>query len=80
MFLFRNVGTKTNPLFAPPRTIRCFGEPIMTTKHGPRAAVGDLDNDQNPDILCGCENGLFLFFSHPALEMDKRPDFVLLSE
>jgi len=77
MFLFRNIGTKTDPLFAPPRTLRCFGEPIMTTKHGPRAAVGDLDGDGKPDILAGCENGLFLVFRYPALEMEKRPEFAL---
>ena len=35
IYLMRNVGAKTDPRFANPVTMRCFGEPIRITNHGP---------------------------------------------
>ena len=34
IYLLRNVGTKTAPVFAEPVTMCCFGEPIRITNHG----------------------------------------------
>ncbi len=73
IYLLRNAGDKKAPVFAPPRTFCCFGQPIKVTDHGPSAWAGDLDNDGKPDLLAGTEWSVYPFYSHAALEMKERP-------
>jgi hypothetical protein len=73
--LLKNVGSKADPLFAPPRTMACYGEPIKVTAHGPNAFAGDVDGDGLPDILTCVEWSVYPFFAHNALEAPARPTF-----
>ncbi len=75
IYLLRNVGTTTKPVFDSPRTMCWYGEPIKVTSHGPHPWAGDLDGDGLPDILTCVEWSVYPFFSHAALEMDRRPEF-----
>ncbi|MCC6511172.1 MAG: VCBS repeat-containing protein, partial [Pirellulaceae bacterium] len=75
IYLLRNVGTKKQPQFDAPRTLRCFGEPIFVTAHGPHPWVGDLDGDGKPDLVTCVEWSVYPYYSHHALEMPQRPSF-----
>ncbi len=77
IFLLRNCGSATEPVFEPPVTLCCFGEPIKITYHGPHPWVGDLTGDGRPDILACVEWSVYPFFSHAAVVMSRRPEFVL---
>ncbi len=73
--LLKNVGSKKSPVFAPPRTMSCYGKPIKVTNHGPNAFAGDVDGDGKPDILTCVEWSVYPFFGHNAIEMKKRPTY-----
>lgn len=75
MYLLKNVGSKTAPLFDSPRTFKSYGWPIKVTNHGPHPWVGDLDADGKPDLLTCVEMSVYPFFTHAALEMDEHPSF-----
>jgi len=75
IYLLRNVGTPSEPLFAPPRQMKCYGEPLAFTIHGPNAWPGDWDGDGKPDILGCVEWSVYPFFAHAALEMDEHPRY-----
>jgi len=77
IYLLRNCGTRTEPVFEPPVTLCCFGEPIKITDHGPHPAVADLDGDGRLDLLACVEWSVYPFYSRAALEMPARPTVVL---
>lgn len=77
IYLLRNVGTKAQPSFQPPRTLSCFGEPIYLTAHGPHPWVGDFDGDDKPDIVACVEWSVYPFYRHAAIEMMERPTYTL---
>ena len=77
IFLLRNCGTPGEPVFEPPVTLCCLGEPIKITNHGPHPWVGDLTGDGRPDILACVEWSVYPFFSHAAIVMPRRTEFVL---
>ncbi len=77
IFLLRNKGTKQAPVFDNPVPLRCFGKPIKVTNHGPHPWVGDLDGDNKPDLLTCVEWSVYPFFSHAAIEMERRPEYEL---
>jgi len=77
IYLLRNVGTRTDPVFANPVTLCCFGVPIKVTAHGPHPYVGDLDGDGKPDLLTCVEWSVYPFYSYPAMQMKQRPTFTL---
>ena len=77
IYLLRNCGTRKTPQFEPPRTMRCFGEPIRITNHGPHPWVGDFDGDDKPDIVGCVEWSVYPYYSHAALTMSERPEFEL---
>ncbi len=74
IYLLRNCGTRTDPVFEPPVTLCCFGVPIKLTSHGPHPAVADLDGDGRPDILACVEWSVYAFYSRAAMEMPARPE------
>lgn len=75
--LLRNVGTRSEPKFAPPRPMLSYGEPIAMTHHGPHPWAGDLDGDGKPDLVTCVEWSVYPFYSHHALEMPQRPSFTV---
>jgi hypothetical protein len=77
IYLLRNCGTKTDPVFEAPVTLCCFGTPIKVTAHGPHPAVGDMDGDGRPDVLTCVEWSVYPFYSHAAIQMKRRPTFEL---
>ena len=77
IYLLRNAGTAGEPVFEPPRTMCCFGDPIKVTNHGPHPWVGDLDGDGKPDVLTCVEWSVYPFYRHAAVEMKARPEYVL---
>lgn len=77
IYWLRNCGTKTDPMFEPPVTIRCFGEPIRITAHGPNAWPGDFDGDGKPDLIACVEWSVYPFYRYAALMMKSRPKIEL---
>ncbi|MBX7259364.1 MAG: VCBS repeat-containing protein, partial [Candidatus Hydrogenedentes bacterium] len=75
--LLRNCGTKTDPVFADPKPMCCFGEPINITAHGPHPYVGDVNGDGLPDILACVEWSVYPFYSYAALTMPERPQLTI---
>lgn len=73
IYLLRNCGTKTEPVFEPPVAMRCFGEPIRITCHGPTACAGDFDGDGKPDLIACVEWSVLPLYRHAALMMKSRP-------
>ena len=74
----RNIGTRTQPEFAAPRRLKCFGIELSgIAKHGPYYGVGDLDDDGRPDLLACPEMGTYHFFRRTALDMPRRPTFLI---
>lgn len=73
VYLLRNAGTRTDPIFVAPEPIRLFGEPINITAHGPNVSVGDLDGDGRPEVIGCTEWSVYAFYRGTALAMDKRP-------
>lgn len=72
IFLARNVGTNEGPIFeyAP---LRCFGDQLYITRHGPKVGVADIDADGLPDLLASTEWSVYPFYCHAALSMKERP-------
>jgi hypothetical protein len=77
IYLLRNVGTKTDPTFAAPVAMRCFGQPIRITNHGPHPWPGDFDGDGKPDLITCVEWSVYPYYSYAALMMAKRPEYRL---
>jgi len=75
--LVAKLRTKTDPLFEPPVTLCCFGEPIKVTAHGPNAWPGDFDGDGNTDLIACVEWSVYPFYRHAALMMRSRPKIEL---
>ncbi|MFH1569401.1 MAG: VCBS repeat-containing protein [Gemmatimonadota bacterium] len=75
IYLLRNVGSSQQPVFAPPRQLKCYGQPIAFTIHGPNAWPGDWDGDGHPDLLGCVEWSVYPFYAHAALEMDAHPAY-----
>ncbi|MEO2015022.1 MAG: VCBS repeat-containing protein [Fuerstiella sp.] len=78
IYLLCNVGTKTDPVFAEPVTMCCFGEPIRITNHGPHPSPGDFDGDGSPDLITCVEWSVYPYYSHAALMMKKRPTYTVI--
>ncbi len=77
IYLLRNVGTATAPQFAAPETMRCFGQPIRITNHGPHPWPGDFDGDGKPDLITCVEWSVYPYYCHAALMMKERPEWRL---
>ena len=77
IYLLRNVGTAQEAVFAAPRTMTCFGEPIKVTSHGPHPWAGDVDGDGFPDLVTCVEWSVYPWYRHAALELDGPPTYHL---
>jgi len=77
IFLLRNCGTRTKPVFERPKTMRCFGRPIRITNHGPHPWLADLDGDGTLDLVACVEWSVYPFYRHAALMINARPRFTV---
>jgi len=77
IYLLRNVGTRIEPAFAPPRQLKCYGEPLSFTLHGPHPWAADLNGDGKPDLLGCVEWSVYPFYAHAALEMEAHPEYLI---
>ena len=77
IYLLRNCGTRARPVFASPQALRCFGEPIRITNHGPHPWPGDFNGDGAPDLVTCVEWSVYPYYCHAALMMPKRPEYTL---
>ena len=77
IYLLRNIGTIKEPEFALPETLRCFGEPIRITNHGPHPWPADFDGDGKPDLITCVEWSVYPYYSHAALMMESRAEYTL---
>jgi hypothetical protein len=77
VYLLRNVGTTASPVFATPRQLCCYGEPLAFTVHGPNTWPVDLNGDGRPDLVGCVEWSVYPFYAHAALEMDRHPAWQL---
>lgn len=77
IYLLRNLGTATDPRFASPQTMCCFGKPIRVTNHGPHPWPGDFDGDGKMDLITCVEWSVYPYYSHAALMMKERPEYKL---
>lgn len=75
IYLLLNEGTARQPLFSAPETMRCFGQPIRITNHGPHPWAGDFDGDGLPDLIACVEWSVYPWYSHAALMMKERPRY-----
>lgn len=75
IYLLRNVGSITEPIFDNLRELKCFGETISFTSHGPHPYICDMNGDGKPDLLGCVEWSVYPFFCYAALEMDKHPEY-----
>ena len=77
IYFLRNCGGKTNPVFANPVTLCCFGVPSKVTAHGPHPAVAVVDGDGKPDRLACVDWSVYPYYSHAAIELAERPAYTL---
>ncbi len=77
IYLLRNAGSKADPVFEPPRTMCCYGEPIQITNHGPHPCPFDIDRDGKPDLIGCVEWSVYPVYRHAALEMKARPEITI---
>ena len=75
IYLLRNVGSATEPVFDTPQEFKCFGESIGFTIHGPHPWACDMNGDGKPDLLGCVEWSVYPFFSYAALEMKEQPKY-----
>jgi hypothetical protein len=73
IYWLRNCGSNTEPVFEKPVAMRCYGEAIRVTAHGPMAWPGDFDGDGFPDLLACTEWSVYPFYRYAALMMPSRP-------
>lgn len=73
IYLLLGVPGSGGRLYQAPVTMRCFGEPIRITNHGPHPAVGDFDGDGRADILGCVEWSVYPFYRNAALTLPSRP-------
>jgi hypothetical protein len=65
---WKNVGTKTRPVFAPPKSLTAVNE-IVNSHHEVGVDAVDLDGDGSLDLLVGNgDTGMIHFFRHDFLQ------------
>lgn len=72
ILFYRNIGTKTEPRFAPPRlVITAEGKPLDSGWCAAPCAV-DWDGDGITDLLVGCERNRVLFYRNEGTNQKPR--------
>ena len=72
LILFRNMGTRSEPVYGPGECLALWGEPIQHSVHNLRPWPVDWDGTGRVDLLVGAESGWVHLFRRPAL-VGPRP-------
>jgi len=76
VWLYENVGTKTEPRLAEPRAIlNGEGKPVEFHQSAPRFCTVDWHNTGRPDLLVGCHDGYIFILQNLGLDDQGQPRF-----
>ena len=71
--LFENTGTRTAPAYAPGRFLQVNDHILHLELEMPEVVVYDWDNDSDPDILVGMEDGRVVYIENTEPGKDGKP-------
>ena len=70
---FENTGSSSNPVYAQGRFLQVNGQTLHLELEMPEVVVYDWDNDSDPDILAGMEDGRVVFVENKGPGKDGVP-------
>jgi hypothetical protein len=70
---FENTGSRTEPVYAEGRFLQLNGKTLHLELEMPEVVVFDWDNDNDPDIIVGKEDGRVVFIENRGRDKDGMP-------
>jgi len=70
---FENIGSRTEPVYVEGRFLQVDGKTLHLELEMPEVVVFDWDNDQDPDIIIGKEDGRVVFIENKGQDQQGMP-------